>query len=92
MPEGNSFTNLLKLMKTQGYNKDVTITVGAVQSPNPLQITLDSIVLDEDDFTKTQTVQDIVDGVAPSDPMKVGDKVLMLVDGSNFYIIDRVVG
>jgi hypothetical protein len=63
MAEGNSFTNLLKLMKTQGYNKDVQVTVGAVKSPKPLTIDIDGLVITEGDVIKSQTIQYLIDGM-----------------------------
>jgi len=81
MAEGNAFTNLLRLMKTQGYNKDVHITVGSVKSSGPLTIIIDSIEITEEDFIKTKAAETL----APN------DKVLILIDGNNFYIIDKVV-
>jgi hypothetical protein len=48
--EGNSFTNLLKLMKTQGFNKDNHVTIGKVTSIVPLKILIDSIEISEGDF------------------------------------------
>jgi len=83
MAEGNSFTNLLKLMKTQGYNKDVTITVGAVKSPSPLTIIIDTMEITEEDFIITKT--------AKTNATAANDKVLILIDGNNFYVIDKVV-
>ena len=83
MTEGNSFTNLLKLMKTQGYNKDVHVTIGAVKSSSPLTIIIDTLEITEEDFIITKTAKTNV--TAPN------DKVLILIDGNNFYVIDKVV-
>lgn len=93
MAEGNSFTNLLKLMQAQGYNKDVRITIGSVKSPKPLTIDINGIEIEEEDFVMSQTIQLIVDGsLSGAEPMKAKDKVLVIIDENNFYIIDRVVG
>lgn len=48
--EGSPFTNLLKLMKTQGYNKDNYVVIGIVSSTSPLTIDLDNITITEGQF------------------------------------------
>lgn len=92
MPEGNSFTNLLQLMKTQGYNKDLHVSVGLVKSVSPLKVMYDSFELESEDFVATQTIRYLIKGLlGDGEKLKSGDKVLMLIDGNNFYVLDRVV-
>jgi Protein of unknown function (DUF2577) len=105
MKEGNSYTKLLKLMKNQGYNKDVSIVIGKVKSTSPLEIDLGDFTLSQDDIFITETLAEHerkVDlsgsGVNVSNgnltvksSMKVGDRLLVLIDNNDFYVIDRVV-
>lgn len=84
MIEGSPYSNLLKLMKNQGYNKDVSIATGLVNSPSPLTIQIGSLTLSGDDLYQTQTAQKA--GLAS------GDIVLVLNDGTDFFVIDKVVG
>ncbi len=83
MKEGNSFTRLLKLMLSEGYNKDVNIVIGHVKKASPLGIDMGEYVIGQSDFYRTKSVVDS----AP----KIGDKMLILIDGNDFYVIDKVV-
>lgn len=58
MKEGNAFTNILLLMKEQGYNKDSDILVGKVKSVSPLEIDLGKILLKEEDMFIPETLKD----------------------------------
>lgn len=101
--EGSSFTNLLKLMKTQGYNKDNHTTVGWVTSLSPLTFKLDGFEITEGDYyiaqrliEHTRDVEIETTGITEGklsikDPLKVGDVVIVLIDGNEFFIIDKVV-
>jgi hypothetical protein len=93
LKEGNSFTNLLQLIKDQGYNKDTGIMIGSIKSTSPFRIRLGELTLDSDDFMMSQTIKYMLDGTLPytDDKLKNEDRVIVLVDGDNFYIIDRVV-
>lgn len=111
MSEGNAYTNLLKLMKNQGYNKDINIIIGEVKVPKPLKIDLGSFVIDDTDLSMTQTMQFLIDGLTDGEiegfvnphthsnvikfpkfkKLAPGDKVLVIVENNNFYVIDRVV-
>jgi hypothetical protein len=84
MIEGSPYSNLLKLMKNQGYNKDVSITTGLVTSPSPLTIQIGELTLSGDDLYQTQTAQKA--GLATN------DIVLVVNDGADFFVIDKVVG
>jgi hypothetical protein len=82
MKEGSAYTNFLKLIQEQGYNKDISITVGLVTSISPFKVQLPSgLLLDDEDITITDTANKAI----------VGDRVLILNDGNNFYAIDKVV-
>ena len=83
MKEGNAYTNILKLMKQQGYNKDVDIVIGVIISTSPLKISLGSFIIEEDDFYKTNS---FVSSGYIND-----DRVLILIDNNDFFIIDKVV-
>jgi hypothetical protein len=120
--EGNSFSNILLMMKNQGYNKDNDITIGAVKSILPLQIEIGNFILEEEDFFIVEGLKDStreielsvleVVGLTTSasshvhslqpfeiakatmtikSPLIVGDAVLVLIQDSDFYIIDKVV-
>lgn len=83
MVEGNSFTNLLKLIKQQGYNKDIKIFIGYVKSTSPLKISIGKIVISDGDFFKTETFSKAT--------LNTNDLVLVLLDDSDFYLLDKVV-
>jgi len=122
MKEGNSFSNILLMMKNQGYNKDNDIIIGTVKSILPLKIEIGNFILEEDDFFivdglkdsirdielsvlavagSTATASSHVHSLQPFEitqatmtiksPLKVGDAVLVLIQDSDFYIIDKVV-
>lgn len=99
MTEGNSYSNLLLMMKQQGYNKDTKVVIGKVISPIPLVIDMGKYTIEEDDMFITETIDNLISGsigdtltnVYTTKLLKAGDKVLILVDNSDFYIIDRVV-
>lgn len=98
MPEGNSYTNLLKLMKLQGYNKDVKVVVGKVKSVSPLEIDMGKYVITEDDMIITETIKNMITGnigdalnIYTTTKLKNNDKVLVIIDEVDFYVIDRVV-
>lgn len=122
MKEGNSFSNILLMMKDQGYNKDNDITIGAVKSILPLRIEVGNFVLEEEDFFIVEGLKDStreielnvleVTGTTASasshvhslqpfeiakatmtikSPLVIGDAVLVLIQDSDFYIIDKVV-
>lgn len=50
MKEGNAYSNLLILMKEQGYSKDSSSIMGEVTSVSPLRVDVGSFVLEEDDM------------------------------------------
>lgn len=83
MKEGTSFSNLLKLMKDQGYNKDVSISIGVVKKLSPLTVELNGFTIEEEDLSKTNAFE--VSSAAE------GDQVLVLIDNNDFYLIDKVV-
>lgn len=106
MKEGNSFSNLLLLMKQQGFNKENDITVGLVKSISPLSINLGNYILVEEDMFIAEQLRDherLVDMVVPpattgtkytmkiKSPLAVGDSVLVLIQNSDFYLVDKVV-
>lgn len=88
MKEGNAYTNLLKLMSEQGYNKDVKVTIGVVKSVSPLTVSVDTFVIDSSDYFKTAAVARAIND--PNDPLQPGHYMLVLIDGMSFYLIDRV--
>lgn len=80
MAEGNAYTNLLKLVKDHGYNKDVGILIGVVTSKTPYNVLLPSgLQLDEDDMI-------IMENALDAD---VEDRVLVLNEGNDFYVVGR---
>jgi hypothetical protein len=81
--EGNSYTNLLKLIKQHGYNKDVYVMIGIVKTTSPLTIDLGDFVIEDDDFYKCSALEISVPAVE--------DKVLVLRDDNDFFVIDKVV-
>ena len=83
MKEGTSFSNLLTLMKDQGYNKDVSISIGVVESLSPLTVKLNGFIIEEEDLSKMNAFE--TSGAA------AGDQVLVLVDNNDFYLLDKVV-
>lgn len=114
--EGNAYGNLLLLMKEQGYNKDMRIVIGTVKTLEPLVFSLNGFDIEEDDFSMTESVYNLINDNRPleteryteieykyskptTEPnttrrvkqLSVNDKFLVLVDGTDFYIIDRVV-
>jgi hypothetical protein len=122
MPEGNPYTNLLKMMKLQGYNKDSDISFGKVTSISPLKFKVNDFEIEPGDYiitesliehkreaeisvktvtattsqnsnhTHTLTPFEITKAeITVKSPLKVGDLVLILIDGDNFFVIDRVV-
>jgi hypothetical protein len=49
--EGNAYSQLLSIMKTQGYNKDTSIVIGTVIAPLPnLRVQVGSLVLEREDL------------------------------------------
>lgn len=50
MTEGNIYSNLLKMIKNQGYNKDSSMTFGKVLSISPLKIKVNGLEIEEGDF------------------------------------------
>lgn len=98
MPEGNSYTNLLKLIKLQGYSKDVKVVVGRIKSVSPLEIDMGKYVITEDDMIITETIKNMITGnigdalnIYRTTKLKNNDKVLVIIDENDFYVIDRVV-
>jgi len=122
MKEGNAYTNILSIMKEQGYNKDSTFVVGTVVGIDPLSIDMGDYVLDQEDLfiaehlteydRKVTLKAEIVKGVTEEanlhshtllpfeitegtmtfhQLLEIDDRVLVLIDGSDFYVIDRVV-
>jgi Protein of unknown function (DUF2577) len=85
MAEGNSYSNLLRLIKSQGYNKDVNVIIAGIKSVSPLKVRLGDLTLEEDDFMATETGKKALGSASTS------DRLLILVDGDDFYIIDKVV-
>lgn len=81
--EGNAYTNLIKMFRSEGYNKDVEIVVAQVVGTGPIKINVRGLEIEEEDFFKTDTFK-------KANPAQ-GDAVLVLVDGSNFFAIDKVV-
>lgn len=64
--------------------------IGVIVSKSPLKISLadGQVLLDEDDFTITDTFKVKLD---KADEIINGDKVIVLsVDGQSFFIIDKV--
>jgi hypothetical protein len=48
--EGNVYSQLLSIMKKQGYNKDTSILIGTILNPLPnLRIQLGNLVLERED-------------------------------------------
>ena len=74
----------MKLIKQQGYDKDIIIKVGMVTDISPLTITLNGYEIERGDFFITKTLDEAGD-------IAVDDLVLVLVDNNDFYVIDRVV-
>ena len=129
MAEGNSFTNLLKMMKDEGYNKDASMVIAKVKSISPLTINMGKYDITKGDFFMAQHLTTYTRNVSLStssvsgktsvthdggekakshshnvlpftvnsgvltlhSPLAVGDKVFVLIDGDDFYIIDKVV-
>jgi hypothetical protein len=48
--EGSPYSNILKLMKAQGYNKDNHVTVGKVTSISPLTFSVQGFDLEPGDY------------------------------------------
>lgn len=107
MVEGNSFSNLLKLMKEQGYNKDVALVVAKVVQPSPLVVDMGDFSIYESDGdmfiaetlkTHKRNIQISSDEVNINEgvltiltPLQAGDKVYVLMDKDDFYVLDKVV-
>lgn len=99
MKEGSAASDLLKIIKNQGYNKDCYIHIGVVIGS---KIKIGDLELDSDDYilcealTKhTKTYKNVSSGETINfevqRQLKSGDKVLVVQDGAYFYAIDRVV-
>lgn len=122
--EGNAYTNLLKMMSKQGYNKDNYTVIGKVTSLSPLKFLVNGLTIEEEDCIIAESLKDserkieltvtaltagmtsagytphthtinalnITDGTLKiKSPLKLNDLVIVLIDGSSFYIIDRMV-
>ena len=103
--EGNSYTNLLKMMQQEGYNKDVSITIGKVNSISPLSIVVNNYTIEEGDFyisdhlvKKEYEFEIEINGstkqpakIIIEKPLELNDFVFVMIDGNDFYIIDKVV-
>jgi len=91
--EGNSYSNLLLLMKNQGYNKDIKIIIAKIKNLSPLSIDMGKYTVDEEDLFITDRITTLnTSETIPEDKkLQVGDAVIVLVDEHDFYILDRVV-
>lgn len=83
MKEGNSYSRLLSLIKTAGYNRDVSVLVGQITKTSPLTISFGDWEVEEEDFAITNAFKT----AAPT----TDDKVIVLIDGDNIFAIDKVV-
>lgn len=104
MAEGNVYSNLVNLIREEGYNKDIYLRIGQVSSISPLKIQLHGYEIIPEDYILCEHVGNLAKNeigkvkiggtdykVEPANPLQIGDKILVLVDGDNFYVIDRVV-
>lgn len=112
--EGNAYTNLLKIMREEGYNKDISARVAKVISVSPLKIAFNGFEIDREDCFLSETVQNLIDDhigyvtvthlsgmgdaeveekaeLKPRSKLEVGDALLVFIEGSDFYVVDRMV-
>lgn len=82
MAEGNQYGLLLKLIKEQGYNKDINMGIGEVISASPFKLDYKGLVFEDEDIEKTET--------SVSRTYAVEDKVLIMIDGDQIYLIDKM--
>lgn len=85
--EGSPASKMVQMMRSYGYNRELTLEVGTVLSPLPnLSINLesDSLTLDKDDLIIATTVANL--------DIKTGDQVIVLGDNDSqfYYVIDGV--
>lgn len=113
--EGNSYSNILAIMKEEGYNQDIKVRIGEVVSPSPLVVKLNGYEIEEEDVFISETIKNLIDDqiglvtvthlsgindveveevdikVRPRKPLEAGDKVLVIIEQSDFFIVDRMV-
>ena len=87
-PEGSPAAKLVQLVREVGRNKDVTIDLGTVKSPDPnlaIQLDSDGLLLEKGDMILTSTV--LAAGLV------AGDKVIVFGDDDTqfYYVIDKAV-
>jgi hypothetical protein len=81
--EGGAFTNILKLMKEQGYNKDIVVKLGIITNVSPLKINLGDFSVVSSDIIKASAFN--------NSGYKTNDKVIVIIDGNEIFVLDKVV-
>ncbi|MGM0846885.1 MAG: DUF2577 family protein [Bacillota bacterium] len=86
MEYGSDASAFIGLIKRHGYNKNIDVEIGRVQSVSPLIIDISSnITLDADDIT-------VAERLTVTSPMEIGDLLIIISDHERdmFYAIDKV--
>lgn len=101
--EGNGFSQLVQLMRKNGYNKDIEVEIATVKKPLPdflIKLDKSGLELDKTDCFIANSLTEhsrtvVIDGeektMTVHSNIKVGDKVMVVNDEDTFFIIDKAV-